>query len=343
MKKLLNTLFVTTEEAYVHKIRETVAVDIDRKTALRLPLISLSDIYCFGHVNVSPYLMQHCAELGVGIAFFSSYGKFMARVQGTVKGNVLLRREQYRMADDPERTADIARYVIGAKIANSRTVLQRAMRSNTGNSTDETLGTAIRKLSSSLNRLAMKDELDMIRGIEGEAASYYFDAFDNMIVRQKQDFSFSGRNRRPPQDPVNALLSFVYAIMLQDCVAALEGVGLDPFVGFLHRDKPGRHSLALDMQEEFRSVLADRLVLSLINLQQVKAKDFTVSESGAVLLGDKLIKLVLSEYQKRKQEEILHPVIKEKVKIGLLFHVQAMLLARHCRGDMEYYPAFIWR
>ncbi len=343
MKKLLNTLFVTTDGAYIRKMRETLAVEIEKKTALRLPLVSLSNIYCFGRVNMSPALMSHCSELGIGIAFFNSYGRFQARIQGPKSGNVLLRREQYRQADDLSKSGDIARYIIGAKIANSRSVLQRAARNSSDDNSAEAIKDAVNKLSSCLRHVARDEVLDSLRGIEGEAARCYFDVFDHLIVKQKDTFTFEGRNRRPPRDPVNAMLSFAYSIMLQDCVSALEGVGLDPYVGFLHRDRPGRQSLALDMQEEFRAFVADRLVLSMINLQQLKADNFKVSENGAVLLGDKLIKEMLAEYQKRKQKEIQHPVIKEKVKIGLLFHVQAMLLARYLRGDLDYYPAYLWR
>lgn len=343
MKKLLNTLFITTEGAYVRKQRETLVVQIDRKTALQLPLISLSNIYCFGRVNMSPEFMHHCAELGIGIAFFSTYGRFFARVQGPQSGNVLLRREQYRWADDPEKSVSIARYIIGAKVSNSRTVIQRTLRNNGGCVGSERLKRSVSEIRFSLKQVSHATDLDTLRGIEGEAANNYFSCFDHLILQQKDCFSFRGRNRRPPRDPVNAMLSFAYAVILQDCVTALEGVGLDPYVGFLHRDRPGRQSLALDIQEEFRAFLGDRLVLSLINRQQAKKEDFQIQENEAVLLGDGLKKKLLKEYQSRKQDKLYHPVIKENVKIGLLFHVQAMLLARHLRGDLDYYPAFLWR
>ena len=343
MKKLLNTLFVTTDGAYIRKKHETLVVEIERKPVLRLPLVSICNINCFGRVNMSPSFMHHCAGLGIGIAFFNTYGRFLARVQGPKSGNVLLRRQQYRLADDLEHSADIARFIIAAKVANSRSVLKRAIRNNPDNAEAKALETATRELSSCMKNLAKTIHLDSLRGIEGGAASSYFNVFNHLIIKQKDGFAFRERNRRPPKDTVNAMLSFVYSVMLQDCVSALEGVGLDPYVGFLHRDRPGRQSLALDLEEEFRSVLADRLVLSMINLKQVKASEFTMSENGAVLLGDKLIKKILTEYHNRKQKEVLHPVIKERLQIGLLFHVQASLLARHIRGDMDYYPAYIWR
>ena len=343
MKKLLNTLFVTTEGAYLRKRRETLVVEIQKEAVLQIPLIALSNIYCFGRSNMSPAFMHHCAKLGIGIAFFSMYGRFLARVQGTKSGNVLLRREQYRIADDLERSGEVSRYIICSKISNSRNVLQRALRNYPDTSHIDELRRAIGEMYFAIRQASATDNLDTLRGLEGESAHSYFSVFDHLIVQQKGDFVFSGRNRRPPRDPINAMLSFVYAVMLQDCVSALEGVGLDSYVGFLHRDRPGRQSLGLDLLEEFRAALADRLVLSMINLQQVKTEDFKVSENGAVLLGDKLKKAILAEYQKRKQQEVWHPVIKEKVKVGLLFHVQAMLLARHIRGDIDFYPAYLWR
>ncbi len=343
MKKLLNTLFVTTDGAYIHKKRETLVVEIEKKPALQLPLLALSNIYCFGRVNMSPSFMHHCAKLGIGIVFFSSYGRFLARIQGPKSGNVLLRREQYRWADSKESSVDIVRYIVGAKVSNSRSVIQRALRNNPQSSNLTELRAAIGELYFIMKKVSSSQDLDELRGFEGEAARCYFRVFNHLIVQQKDTFIFGGRNRRPPKDPVNAMLSFVYAIMNQDCVSALEGVGLDPYVGFLHRDRPGRQSLGLDIMEEFRSVLADRLVLSMINLQQVKTEDFKFEENSAVLVGEKLKKLILSEYQNRKQDEVVHPIIKEKVKIGMLFHVQAMLLARHIRGDIDFYPAYLWR
>lgn len=343
MKKLLNTLFVTTEGAYLHKERETVVVEVNRKKVLQLPMISLSNIFCFGRVNLSPQFMANCAEKGVGVAFFNEYGRFHVRMQGPQTGNVLLRRKQYRWADDEHKSADIARFIVAAKVVNSRTVLQRSLRNNSQCHGNGSLTKAVNDIKRTLKQLEDNQELDTIRGREGEAANSYFNVFNHLIVKQKDDFVFTGRNRRPPKDTVNALLSFIYAVILQDCVSALEGVGLDPYVGFLHRDRPGRHSLALDILEEFRAFIGDRLALSLVNLQQVKKNDFQFTENGAVLLGDKVKKTLLTAYQKRKQEELCHPVLKEKVQIGLLFHTQALLLARYIRGDIDYYPAFVWR
>ncbi len=343
MKKLLNTLFVTKDGAYIHKERETVVVEVNREKLLQLPMLALANIFCFGRINVSPPFMASCAENGVGLAFFSQYGRFQARVQGRQTGNVLLRKEQYRWSDSIEKSTEIAKYIVGAKIANSRTVLQRTVRNTPGCEGWKEIERAGHEMKKALTNLKDTTELESVRGREGEAANTYFGIFNHLITQQKEDFVFNGRNRRPPTDPVNALLSFIYAVMLQDCVSALEGVGLDPYVGFLHRDRPGRQSLALDILEEFRAFLGDRLVLSLINLQQVKKGDFNFTESGAVLLGEKTRKTLLTAYQKRKQKELIHPVLNEKVRIGLLFHVQALLLARHIRGDMDYYPAFVWR
>lgn len=343
MKKLLNTLFVTQNGVYLHKVRETVSVEQGNIKLLQVPLLAISNIFCYGRVNVSPQLMQHCANNNVGIAYFSEYGRFQARVVGCKTGNVLLRREQYRIADDEVRCVDIARYMVGSKIVNSRAVLAKTLRNRPDVEGAEKLRTSCDNMKATLQRLEREATLDQIRGREGEAASTYFFAFDHLISQQKQDFQFTQRNRRPPKDPVNALLSFVYAVLLQDCVSALEAVGLDSYVGFLHRDKPGRQSLGLDLIEEFRAFIGDRLCLSLINLKQIQRTDFSFKENGAVFISDSARKVVLQEYQKRKQETIFHPVIKENVKIGLLFHVQALLLARFIRGDMEYYPAFLWR
>ncbi|MBU3916161.1 type I-C CRISPR-associated endonuclease Cas1c [bacterium] len=343
MKKFLNTLFVTTDGAYLHKDRETVVVEIERKKVLQLPLLSLSNIFCFGSIVLTPQFMFACSEKNIGIAFFNKYGRFQARVQGPQTGNVLLRRQQYRWADDPEKTVAISRYIIASKIANSRTVIQRMLRNNPDCQGITELKIAVTELKRTLQKIQTISDLDILRGKEGETANRYFKIFQHLITKQTEDFIFSGRNRRPPRDSVNALLSFIYAIMLQDCVSALEGVGLDPYVGYLHRDRPGRQSLALDLLEEFRAFLGDRLALSLINLQKIKKKDFRYSENGAVLMSDDARKTLLEAYQKRKQETLKHPVLKEDIKIGLLFHAQALLLSRHIRGDLDYYPAFIWR
>lgn len=342
MKKLLNTLFVTTQGAYLAREGETVLVRADDEVRLRLPIHTLGGIVCFGKVSVSPWLMQLCGENNVLISFLSEAGKFMGRVCGPVSGNVLLRREQYRRADDPTASAKIARSIVCAKILNCRTVLQRARRDNPESSPE-----AVRLATDNLTRSVMScDEnqtLDQLRGREGDAAAVYFGVFDSLIVSQKQEFQFKNRSRRPPMDPINALLSFAYTLLAHDVTAALEGVGLDPAVGFLHRDRPGRPSLALDMMEELRPMLADRLVLSLVNRKQLQAGNFTVRENGAVQMDEAGRKEVLVAWQKRKQEEIIHPFINERIAIGLIPHVQALLLARHLRGDLDAYPAFFWK
>lgn len=343
MKKLLNTLFVTTQGAYLSKEGETVVIKIDGEISMRLPVHTLGGIVCFGQVSCSPYLMGFCAENGVAISFLSENGRFLAKVQGPVSGNVLLRREQYRRADNMNSSTEIAKSVLTGKIANCRTVLQRLLRDHSEKVDTDAISQASQKLSNAMRRLQMESSLDVLRGIEGESASAYFEVFDHLITSQKDDFFFHERNRRPPLDNVNCLLSFIYTILMHDVRAALESVGLDPAVGFLHRDRPGRYSLALDIMEEFRPYIADRLTLSLINLCQVQDKGFDKKESGAVLMDDETRKTVLVAYQKRKQQEIEHPFLKEKMAIGLLPYAQALLMARYLRGDIDAYPPFIWK
>ena len=343
MKKHLNTLFVTTQGAYLAKEGESVIVRVEKETRLRIPVHTLGGIVCFGNVGCSPFLMGFCAERDVAISFLSEYGRFLARVQGPVSGNVLLRREQYRRADDMTFSAQMARAVLTGKLANCRTVLQRALRDHSDKLDADQVNYASRQINGSLKRVQEDVPLNSLRGIEGDAAHVYFKAFDHLITSQKGDFSFKDRNRRPPLDNVNCLLSFLYTLVMHDVRSALESVGLDPAVGFLHRDRPGRPGLALDLMEEFRPFIADRLTLSLINLSQVQKKGFKKSESGAVLMDDETRKSVLVAYQKRKQDEIMHPFIEEKVTIGLLFHMQALLLARYLRGDLDGYPPFIWK
>ena len=343
MKKHLNTLFVTTQGAYLAKEGETVLVRVEKETRLRLPIHTLGGIVCFGNVTCSPFLMGFCAERDVAISFLTEWGRFLARVQGPVSGNVLLRREQYRRADDMDTSAQMAKSVLTGKLANCRSVLQRALRDHSSKLNADKVGEASKKIRNSLERIQSDQPLNVLRGIEGEAARTYFSVFDHLIISQKEDFIFRDRNRRPPLDHVNCLLSFLYTLVLHDVRSALESVGLDSAVGFLHRDRPGRPGLALDMMEEFRPFLADRLTLSLINMNQVQKKGFNEMESGAVLMDDDTRKTVLVAYQKRKQDEIFHPFIEEKVTIGLLFHMQALLLARCLRGDLDGYPTFIWK
>ncbi|NDY70582.1 subtype I-C CRISPR-associated endonuclease Cas1 [Desulfobacter hydrogenophilus] len=343
MKKHLNTLFVTTQGAYLGKDGETVAVKIEQKTVLRIPIHTLDGIVCFGAVGCSPYLMGFCAEKDVAISFLTEYGKFLAMVKGPVSGNVLLRRKQFRMADKPGVSAQVAGFVLTGKIANCRTVLERSLRDHSEKMDQSSVKKVSNRLSMYIRKELQKDNLDSLRGIEGDAAHQYFSVFDELIFQQKDAFGFSGRNRRPPTDRVNCLLSFVYTLLVHDIRSALESVGLDTSVGFLHRDRPGRPGLALDMMEEFRPFLADRLVLSMINRSQVRPDGFTIKESGAVHMDDDTRKTVLTTYQKRKQESLVHPFLNEKIQIGTLFFIQALLLARFIRGDLDGYPPFIWK
>ena len=342
MKKHLNTLFVTTQGAYLAKDGETVAVRIDGETALRVPLHTLGAIACFGNVGCSPFLMGFCGERNVGLSFLTENGRFLARVQGPVSGNVLLRREQYRRADDPVFSARIAAACVLGKVANCRTVLLRARRDHADRVDSDALQQAADRLSASMRRLQDDLDLDAVRGIEGDAARVYFEAFDHLIVREKDHFFMRGRSRRPPLDRVNCLLSFLYTLVLHDLRSALESVGLDPAVGYLHRDRPGRAGLALDMMEEFRP-MADRLALSLVNLGQLQAGDFVFSDSGAVRMSDAARKTLLVAYQKRKQEEMVHPFVDERMSLGLFFHMQALLFARMLRDELDGYPPVIWK
>ncbi|MCE5228986.1 type I-C CRISPR-associated endonuclease Cas1c [bacterium] len=344
MKRLLNTLFVTTQGAYLAREGDNLLVRVEQETRLRVPIHTLGSVVCFGVVNASPQLMQLCGEHGVVLAFFAENGRFMARVEGPVSGNVLLRVEQYRRAADPAASASIARSIVAAKTINSRAVLLRAARETPLDSPVRLpLTNAARQLGQIARKHAPQLPLDDIRGLEGDAARTYFGVFDYLIVSQKDAFSFTVRSRRPPLDPVNALLSFLYTMLAHDVRAALEGVGIDPQVGFLHRLRPGRPSLALDLMEELRAPLADRLVLTLINRQQVKPSDFSIGESGEVRMHDTIRKEVLLAWQRRKQDEIRHPFLEETIPIGLVPHAQALLLSRHLRGDLDAYPPMIWK
>ena len=338
MKKLLNTLYVTTQGAYLRQEGETVVAAVEHVDVLRLPIHTLSGIVCFGQVSCSPPLLGLCGERGVHVSFLSERGKFLARVTGPVSGNVLLRREQMRRAENPAATCEIARSFVTGKLANSRTVLQRALRDH---GPDAALTHAVDAIADVIRRVQRAADTDTLRGLEGEAATHYFGAFDGMILAQQDAFAMKTRSRRPPLDPLNALLSFLYTILAHDCESALEGIGLDPQIGFLHALRPGRPSLALDLMEEFRAILADRVALSLINLNQVSGKGFTTTESGAVVMDNDTRKTVLQTWQKKKQEMIQHPFLDEKIEVGLLPHAQALLLARHLRGDLDAYPPFL--
>lgn len=338
MKKLLNTLYVSTQGIYLHQEGETVVASLNREAVLRLPIHTLSGIVCFGQVSCSPPLLGLCCERGVHVSFLTERGKFLARVTGPVSGNVLLRREQMRRAENPAAVCEIARSFVIGKLANSRTVLQRALRDH---GPDAVLTQAVDAIADTLRRTQRATDTDTLRGLEGEAASHYFNAFNGLILTQQDAFAMTTRSRRPPLDPLNALLSFLYTLLAHDCEAALEGIGLDPQIGFLHTLRPGRPSLALDLMEEFRTILADRVALSLINLNQIGGKGFTTTESGAVVMDDDTRKTVLQTWQKKKQETVQHPFLDEKIELGLLPHAQALLLARHLRGDLDAYPPFL--
>jgi len=343
MKQHLNTLFVTTQGAYVHCEGEAVLIRIEGETRLRVPLHMIGGVVCFGQVSCSPAFMGRCGERGVTITHLTKYGRFLARIEGPVSGNVLLRKAQYRKSEELTSASELARTLVRAKVANCRTALMRALRDHPDIPGAEAVAEATEKLSGTLERLERPQPLDTVRGIEGESARHYFGVFDHLILAQKEDFFFKSRNRRPPLDNVNSLLSFVYTLLTHDARSALESVGLDPAVGFLHRDRPGRPGLALDLVEEFRPMLGDRFVLSMVNKRQLQSDGFRKSESGAVLMDDETRKAILTAYQERKQETIVHPFLGEETTVGLLLHLQARLLAGFLRGDLDAYPPFVWR
>ena len=336
MKKLLNTLYITRQESYLHKERETIIIKKGKDKLGQFPAINIANILCFGQVSVSPFLMGYCGEQGINLSFYTEYGKFLARVQGKQSGNVLLRRVQYRWADDEQKSVAIARLMVAAKILNSRAVLMREIRNHGENIL---LSDASKHLAASIRNAQHAGSVGEIMGVEGDAASTYFSVFNELL--RGSDFSFGTRVRRPPTDPINALLSFAYTLIANECSSALQGVGLDPYVGFLHQDRPGRTSLAQDLLEEFRAYWADRFILTLINRKQIQLKDFVTEASGAVRLTDDARKTFLTAWQKRKQTEIMHPYLNEQIPLGLLPHCQAMLLARHIRGDTEYYTPYL--
>lgn len=343
MHQILNTLYVMTQGAYVHLDHETLKVELEGKTQLQVPLHHLGGVFCFGDVMPSPALMHRCAGDGRAFVLMDRNGRFKARVEGPVTGNVLLRRAQHLALSDGARPVSIARNLVAGKIQNARQVVLRGSREAGDPDDASALEEVGRWLAGALSRLESARDLDEIRGIEGDAARAYFGVFDRMVGEDREAFRFDGRSRRPPRDRINALLSFLYALLLSDCVSAAEGVGLDPQVGFLHAMRPGRPALGLDLMEELRAVLADRLALTLVNRRQVTRKDFEERPGGAVHLTDEGRKEVVVAYQKRKQDEVSHPVAGQKVPLGLVSHVQARLLARHLRGDLEEYPPFLYR
>lgn len=343
MKKHDNTLYVTTQGAYLAKEGASVLVRVKKETRLRVPMHNLGGVVCFGNVGCSPFLMGSCGGQGIGISFLTEKGRFLARVTGPQSGNVLLRRAQHRITGDPVAAADAARLLITAKIANSRTVLQRGLRDHADRVVAEAVQTVVNRLAQILRDLQGAPGLDELRGMEGDAARSYFVAFDELILQQKEHFFLHERSRRPPRDNMNALLSFLYALLTSDVLSACEAAGLDPQMGFLHADRPGRPSLALDLVEELRAMIADRLALSLVNRQQVDAKGFARQPTSGVEMDSATRKAVLVAYQKRKDEEIVHPFLKEKITVGILPHVQARLLARWLRGELDAYPPFFWK
>ena len=339
MKKLLNNLYITTDGSYAHKERETIVIKQEGKKVFQVPALAIGGIYCFGRIMVSPALMASCGEQGIELAFFTNYGKFQARVLGPQTGNVLLRRAQYRFADNTPES--LAKLFIGAKLANSRQIILKQIRNHGAN---RSLEHCSRQLAGSLRRLEQCSDIDSIRGIEGDSAAGYFAVFNELIsAKQREAFKFLGRTRRPPLDKVNALLSFSYSLLTNEIASSLQGVGLDPYVGFLHADRSGRLSLALDILEEFRAWWCDRFVLTLINRKQISSKDFIEEASGAIRMKDDTRKQVITAWQEKKQEQITHPFLKEKMPIGLLPHAQAALLAKYLRNDLETYPPFFTR
>lgn len=346
MRRHLNTLYVTSDGAWLNKDGENVVVSVDGTERGRLPLHTIGSILGFGRVLISPPLLGACAEAGISVSYFSEHGRFLARVEGPVSGNVLLRRAQYRAADDAPRRDAIIKSIVAGKVLNQRTVLLRALRDHSvamAEADRAALADGADRLGAIVRRLEKPTDGEAMRGYEGEASLVYFSVFDHLILGEKPLFAFTGRSRRPPLDAANALLSLVYSLLTADVRGALEGVGLDPAVGFLHADRPGRPSLALDLVEEFRPFFADRLVLSLINRRQLAARDLRRLDNGATLLTEEGRKTVLVAYQERKRDEIQHPFLEEKVTVGLLWHLQAQLLARHLRGDLDAYPPFVWR
>lgn len=343
MRKMLNTLYITSEDYYLACSNENVVVHQGETIIARFPLINLEGIVTFSYAGASPALMGECAKRNIQFTFLTPTGRFLARVNGMSQGNVLLRREQYRIADSDVHSCLIARNMITGKVFNSRWVLERALRDHALRINQTAVKSASDYLHLMLPQIQQTSDPDSLRGLEGEAAARYFNVFDELILSQKADFYFDGRNRRPPQDNVNAMLSFAYSLLANDCAAALESVGLDAYVGFLHRDRPGRKSLALDLEEELRAPFADRLVLTLINNRIIQDKHFDRQESGAVFLNDTGRKLLLKYWQEKKRDEITHPFLKEKMPWGLVPYVQSLLLARCIRGDIQEYPPFLWK
>ncbi len=343
MRKLMNILYVTSPDTYLSLDGENVVVLAEEKEKIRVPLHNLEGIVAFGYTGASPALMGQCAKRCIALSFLTQNGRFLARVSGESKGNVVLRREQYRIADQTDRRLEIAKNCIIGKVYNSRSVINRAVRDHGERIDKERFQLVSGQLKETLNLIRKTLSLEELRGYEGEAASRYFSVMDDLILQQKKDFYFHNRNKRPPLDCVNAMLSFVYTLLAHDVAAALETVGLDSYVGFLHTDRPGRISLALDMMEELRSIFADRFVISLVNKRIVNVNGFEKQENGAVLMKDETRREILRNWQERKQDKIKHPFLDETMEWGLVPYAQAMLLARFIRGDIDGYPPFLWK
>jgi len=343
MKRLNNTLYVTNPDAYLSLDGETVAVQQGEETVGRVPLLNLSGIVCFGYRGASPALMGACAERGIDLSFLTPHGRFLSRVAGPVRGNVLLRVAQYEWASSPEKALPVARMFLTGKIYNARWRLERALRDHPQRVDEALIRAAVSEMRSALSLVGAADSVSSLMGLEGIAAKAYFGAFNQTILRGEAAFQFDGRSRRPPMDRVNALLSFAYSLLTNEVAGALEGVGLDPYAGFLHQLRPGRMSLALDLLEELRAPVADRFVVAQINLGVLSADDFSQKENGAFYLKDDARRAFLAAWQKFKQEQLTHPYLKEKIPWGMVPHAQAMLLARHLRGDLDAYPPFFWK
>lgn len=342
MKKLLNVLYVTTPEAYLALDGENIIIKKNEQINMRIPLHNLENIVCFNYLGASPALLGACAERKIGLCFLTPNGRFQARVEGRVKGNVLLRKKQYALSENQEESLKIARCLMIGKVANCRKVIERAIRDHSVILDVNKLKKASDMLKNQLVTISTSTSIEDLSGLEGSAAKTYFGVLDDLILQQKDCFYFKERSRHPPLDNFNALLSFLYTLLTHEVCAALETVGLDPYVGFMHQDRPGRPSLALDMMEELRPVFADRLAISLVNLKQISGNGFEKKESGGILMGDATRKKVLEQWQERKKEQLLHPFLKEKISFGLLPYVQSLLLARYIRGDLDAYPPFFW-
>ncbi len=343
MRRLLNTLFITSEDVYLSLDGENVVANRDGAQLARYPLHTLQSIVSFSYAGASPALMGACAERDVALLFCTPQGRFLARVTGKTRGNVLLRRTQYRVADDDRRSAAIAACMTSGKVYNARRSIERTRRDHAMRIDDALFGDVSARLKALLPNIMAATDRETLRGLEGMAAVNYFRAFGEQVLVDRQTFRFNGRNRRPPLDPMNAMLSFAYTLLGHDCAAALECAGLDPAVGFLHCDRSGRDSLALDLMEELRPCMADRFVLSLVNNRVLQKDDFETTESGAVLMTDAARKRFLAQWQEKKRDTLTHPFLEEKIPWGLLPYVQALLLARHLRGDLDAYPPFLWR